>query len=341
MRDHPSHSKSAMLGGLWCGTSDAIPEMVDILIQQKMPHEYGQDMDFLDEIVWPIVQKSVLQHDSFSCEKFGASFPFPTPRDGWEHVGSVFIDGNMRSLDVDLLKNAHLPTACQISQRQTKELALQDTSHVAWRGRADNDLATITRSFEQHKCCLPRHMWNGSFENIDLKEDAFENTAEDFLMRKIIPYLNTSWLSERLVIGEGTYLGPIEVDPDTVLRMGGILEIEGPIAEVKLMVLSYCLYGADQRYTDGAIENAELHSLVLPGWTMRVYYDNSVPTFVLQYLRAQNVDLIDMTGSDLENKMSWRFTVASDGNVGRFCCRDIDSRLSPREKAAVDKWIDS
>ena len=45
-----------------------------------------------------------------------------------------------------------------------------------------------------------------------------------------------------------------------------------------------------------------------------------------------------MTGSSL-NSMSWRFLPASDSAVQRFCVRDIDSRLSIREKAAVDDWM--
>jgi hypothetical protein len=35
----------------------------------------------------------------------------------------------------------------------------------------------------------------------------------------------------------------------------------------------------------------------------------------------------------------WRFWVASDPSIERFIIRDVDSRLNPREKAAVDDWI--
>jgi hypothetical protein len=46
-----------------------------------------------------------------------------------------------------------------------------------------------------------------------------------------------------------------------------------------------------------------------------------------------------MTESFLPNKMSWRFLVASVPFVSTYVIRDIDSRLSEREKAAVDEWI--
>jgi len=113
------------------------------------------------------------------------------------------------------------------------------------------------------------------------------------------------------------------------------------LAKPRDMVLSYSLFGSDRRYTDGALANAKLYRVIFPGWKMRVYFDNSVPESVLNYLRAQDVDLFDMSASELSNKMSWRFTPASDSAVARFCSRDIDSRLSLREKAAVDAWIDS
>jgi hypothetical protein len=48
-----------------------------------------------------------------------------------------------------------------------------------------------------------------------------------------------------------------------------------------------------------------------------------------------------MTGSSINSKMSWRFLVAADTDVERYVVRDIDSRLSLREQAAVDEWIES
>ena len=105
MRDHPSHSNYAMSGGMWCSTE--FPSM-ESLLKDVTNQAYLQDMTFLNNIMWPIVKKSVLQHDSFSCIKFGAK-PFPTARVGWEHIGSVFINGKMREGDVDILKRAKQP----------------------------------------------------------------------------------------------------------------------------------------------------------------------------------------------------------------------------------------
>ena len=106
-------------------------------------------------------------------------------------------------------------------------------------------------------------------------------------------------------------------------------------------IISFALYGNGARYTEGAIENALLTKTIYPGWIMRVYYDSSVPIGIISHLRTLDVELIDMTGQGIANRMSWRFLVASDPQVKRFLVRDIDSRLNPREKAAVDEWMSS
>ena len=107
MRDHPSHSNNPISGGMWCGTHDAIPDMFERLKQlQQDDGAYMADMHFLESVVWPIAQGSLLQHDSFSCDQFGGGYSFPTPRQGGEHVGSVYIDGKLRQADVDILLRA-------------------------------------------------------------------------------------------------------------------------------------------------------------------------------------------------------------------------------------------
>lgn len=113
MRDHPSHTRQHMiLAGMWCATGDAVPDMIQLLHKRSLRDYYTQDQDFLNEAIWPIAQKSVIHHDSFSCEKHANAHPFPLQRVGYEHVGSVFIDGHLRQSDVDLLKAATPPKAC-------------------------------------------------------------------------------------------------------------------------------------------------------------------------------------------------------------------------------------
>lgn len=106
IRDHPSHSNFAMSGGLWGGTKLAFPQMKDLL--GSVGTAYVADMNFLTRKVWPVAKHSVFQHDAFGChyDKWGETRSFPMTRVGWEHVGSVWINGKMRQGDVDLLKDA-------------------------------------------------------------------------------------------------------------------------------------------------------------------------------------------------------------------------------------------
>jgi len=112
MRDHPSHSNYAMSGGMWGGTKEAFPHMKDLL--GGIGSEYIADMNFLTKMVWPIAKQSIMQHDAFGCHssKWGKTQPFPSIRLGAEHVGSVYVGGNMRQGDVDILKNA-MDTECK------------------------------------------------------------------------------------------------------------------------------------------------------------------------------------------------------------------------------------
>jgi hypothetical protein len=43
MRDHPSHSNYAMIGGMWGGTHDAIPNMKSLLLNKNIQHTYLED----------------------------------------------------------------------------------------------------------------------------------------------------------------------------------------------------------------------------------------------------------------------------------------------------------
>jgi len=106
--------------------------------------------------------------------------------------------------------------------------------------------------------------------------------------------------------------------------------------------VAFSLYGSSPRYTENAVINAELMSTIYAGWRMRVYHDSTVPPGVLQKLSNFTwVDLVDMTGTPLENKMTWKFLAASEPGLKHVCFRDIDSRVSTRERAAVTEWIRS
>ena len=106
MRDHPSHSKFKVCGGMWGSKGGAIKDIRERLVASNLANEYMADMNFLNSQIWPLMsQMGVMVHDAFSCD-WPATRPFSTPRQGSEHVGSVHIDGVVRQIDADILLNA-------------------------------------------------------------------------------------------------------------------------------------------------------------------------------------------------------------------------------------------
>lgn len=107
-------------------------------------------------------------------------------------------------------------------------------------------------------------------------------------------------------------------------------------------IISFSLWGDDPKYTLGAIENAKLAKEIYPDWICRYYIGRSVPNEIWDKLDSfENTELIDMEDIGDWTGMFWRFYPASEEDVDIFIVRDTDSRLSMREKHAVDEWIES
>jgi len=109
-------------------------------------------------------------------------------------------------------------------------------------------------------------------------------------------------------------------------------------------IISFSLFGTQERYTRIAIENAKAVSFVYPGWMCRYYVDNSVPKAVLDDLSQLGAQIFQVPQPhDLPTAsgLFWRFYVASDPNIDYFLVRDVDSLINVREKVAVDEWIAS
>jgi len=104
-------------------------------------------------------------------------------------------------------------------------------------------------------------------------------------------------------------------------------------------VISFSIYGNDKKYTVGLLRNLELSPKIYPWWIVYIYYNNSVPIEMInEYSKFENVKMICMDEYNIPG-VFWRFFPNDD--VERFISRDTDSRLSMREKNAVDEWIES
>ena len=111
---------------------------------------------------------------------------------------------------------------------------------------------------------------------------------------------------------------------------------------IAVRVISFCLWGSIPRYTLGAIRNAELAQQLYPGWICRFHVGTSVPRSIVEGLRAQpNTDVREREEPGDYTSMFWRFLPAHEEDVEILLSRDTDSRLLPRERAAVDEWLES
>jgi hypothetical protein len=98
-------------------------------------------------------------------------------------------------------------------------------------------------------------------------------------------------------------------------------------------VISFGLYGAKEKYTTGAIHNAELVNSYFPGWVCRFYITSDVPEDVVLVLKTLGAEIEKVPpGMGYSSGMFWRFMVASDPSVDRYIVRDVDSRLNARDR---------
>ncbi|MGV8137967.1 MAG: hypothetical protein AB2L20_22380 [Mangrovibacterium sp.] len=108
-------------------------------------------------------------------------------------------------------------------------------------------------------------------------------------------------------------------------------------------IISFSLWGDNPKYTLGALENARLIPEIYgEGWHGRFYCSGTVPAGILSQLATIPwVDVVETDQSGDWRGLFWRFYPASDPEVDVVLSRDVDSRLSKREKDAVGEWLSS
>lgn len=104
--------------------------------------------------------------------------------------------------------------------------------------------------------------------------------------------------------------------------------------------ISFSLWGDKPIYNVGAIRNSELIKTIYPDWKMVVFYDKSVPEETILKLNNNFVITIEIKDPEIYG-MFWRFFVLDIPDCEYAIFRDADSRISIREKLAVDEWLNS
>ena len=106
-----------------------------------------------------------------------------------------------------------------------------------------------------------------------------------------------------------------------------------------MKLITFSLFGDNPLYCVGAVENARLAKEIYPDWTARFYVAQDVPSMYLDAIEEYDAEIIHCEKKNAYDGLNWRFRPLCDPSVEFWISRDADSRLSWREKNAVDEWL--
>lgn len=115
LRDHVNHCNT-INGGMWGGVMGALPSIAEHIMNWNNRDEYLADINFLDSQVWQRVMDNHIAHDSYCCDKFPLTRPFPSRRPPtYQHVGQVFDENDrVRSTDIEgYTRGVPIPVSCR------------------------------------------------------------------------------------------------------------------------------------------------------------------------------------------------------------------------------------
>jgi hypothetical protein len=115
LRDHVNHC-IVMNGGMWGGIKGAFPHMDKSILAWENKNEYMADLHFLADVIWPEIKDKQLAHDSYCCDRYPHTKPFPTKRPmTYQHVGQVFDEFDRpRLTDIDgFIRGVPIPSSCR------------------------------------------------------------------------------------------------------------------------------------------------------------------------------------------------------------------------------------
>lgn len=105
-------------------------------------------------------------------------------------------------------------------------------------------------------------------------------------------------------------------------------------------IISFSLWGNNPKYTQGALENIKLATILYKRWICRFYIHKDVSSEIKQSIKNTGAEII-IINDPITTGMLWRFRVIMNKDIERFIIRDTDGRLTIREKNCVIDWIHS
>ena len=106
-------------------------------------------------------------------------------------------------------------------------------------------------------------------------------------------------------------------------------------------VVSFSLWGSSEVYLRGALDAVEQVAEFYPGWESWFFLGADVPATTREALLASGARVLEGKAWGPWAGMYWRFLAACDPEVDIMISRDVDTRILPREVAAVSEWLDS
>lgn len=103
----------------------------------------------------------------------------------------------------------------------------------------------------------------------------------------------------------------------------------------KVDYVAFSLYGSAERYRVGMHRNLELIAQHYPGWSARIYMP---PAMCGGAWHLEFATWVKFHPPNIPSMMA-RFLIHDSPDCERFLVRDADSRIGPREAAAVQAWI--
>lgn len=105
-------------------------------------------------------------------------------------------------------------------------------------------------------------------------------------------------------------------------------------------IIAFSLWGNNECYNWGAVENALVAKNIYPGWICRFYVAEDIIPEVKDILeKLDNVELVEMKENRGSGNMFWRLKPMFEEDNLIVLSRDTDSRLNMREKKCVDEWL--
>lgn len=108
-----------------------------------------------------------------------------------------------------------------------------------------------------------------------------------------------------------------------------------------MKVISFCLYGSQEKYCRGLFENIEIIKNKLPEFYIFIYIGNEVPNdYIEKYSKYEKVKLF-YTNCIGHDNMIHRFFAIDEDDVDLMIVRDSDSRIHDRDIWCISHFIQS